>query len=188
MEPNGRRAVLPGLSLAGLSTNFINPGDIKLCARDYYKGLSELIAAADVVLIAASWQEWSVERLSVTLDRLGIAAKANYIVFGHKNFGHINRTAYTGMSSSEKSAYLNPVTDSGFNLNRLLSQTVDRSHFVDMQALLCNPTALQCHIFNEQGLLLSHDGSHLTQAGARYLGSRLADVPAFARLVTAAEK
>jgi hypothetical protein len=140
------------------------------------------------VLVAASWQEWSVERLSVTLDRLGIAAKANYIVFGHKGLGYINRTAYTGMSSSEKCAYLNPVTDRGFNLNRILSQTVDQSHFVDIQALLCNPSTLQCQIFNEQGLLLSYDGNHLTRAGARYLGSRLAQVPAFARLVAAAER
>ena len=170
------------------SAAFVHPGDVKLCARDYYIGLRELIASADIVLVAASWQEWSVERLSVTLDRLGIAAKANYIVFGHKDLGYINLTAYTGMSSSEKSAYLNPVTDSGLNLNRILSQTVDHSHFVDIQALLCNPSSLQCHIFNEQGLLLSYDGSHLTQAGAHYLGSRLAQVPAFARLVAAAER
>lgn len=170
------------------SAKFVNPGDIKLCARDYYIGLRELIASADIVLIAASWQEWSVTRLSVTLDRLGIAAKANYIVFGHKDLGHINRTAYTGMSSSEKSAYLNPVKDTDFKLNRILSQTLDNSHFVDIQALLCNPSTFQCQIFDEEGLLLSYDGSHLTQAGARYLGARLAHVPAFARLVAAAER
>ncbi|MFM8395977.1 MAG: SGNH hydrolase domain-containing protein, partial [Acidobacteriota bacterium] len=170
--------------------NFINPGDINLCTRDYYNysGLRDLIATADVVLIAASWHKWSAERLPVTLQRLGISSKANYIVFGHKHFGHINRTAFTRMSSSEKSAYLNPVPDRFFNINQILSETLDNSHFVDIQSMFCTPSALQCHIFNEQGLLLSYDGSHLTQAGARYLGSRLAQVPAFARLVAAAER
>ena len=168
--------------------NFIKPGDIELCSRDYYQGLRELIAAADIVLIAAKWQKWSVERLKVTLDRLGIRSKANYIVFGPKGFGHINLTSYARMSLSERAVYINPVSESIINLNQILSETLDSSHFVDVQALLCNPTKLQCHIFNEQGLLLSHDGGHLTQAGARYLGSRLADVPAFARLIKAVER
>jgi hypothetical protein len=65
---------------------------------------------------------------------------------------------------------------------------VGDSHVVDLQALICGPSAERCPLFDEQGALLSHDGYHLTAAGARYLGERLAKDPVFARLLSAAER
>jgi hypothetical protein len=38
-------------------------------------------------------------------------------------------------------------------------------------------------LFDDSGALLSHDGAHLTQAGARYVGKRLAETRAFERLM-----
>jgi len=168
---------------------FIKPAEARHCSEsNYYDGLRELVAEADAVLVALSWQKWAAERLAVSLERLGITSKANYIVIGVKSVGYINRAAYTRMSSSEKSAYRNPVASDRTKLNLILAQSVGDSHFVDLQALLCGPSAERCPLFDEQGALLSHDGYHLTAAGARYLGERLAKDPVFARLLSAAER
>jgi len=167
-------------------TELVEPSSAALCSRDYYNGLDVLIAEADAVLVAASWREWSAERLPVTLERLGIATKENYIILGRKSLGYINRAAYVGWSADEKAKYLNPVNDSSSNINKLLASTLGAAHFVDMQALLCgDATAEGCPIFDEKGALLSHDGAHLTQAGAKYFGNRLAAVPIVAQLSAA---
>ena len=170
-------------------TKFIKPGESRQCSdSNYYDGLKELVAEADAVLVALSWQKWAAERLAVSLERLGITSRANYIVIGVKSVGYINRAAYTRMSSSEKSAYRNPVASDRTKLNLILAQSVGDSHVVDLQALICGPSAERCPLFDEQGALLSHDGYHLTAAGARYLGERLAKDPVFARLLSAAER
>ncbi|MFT3848103.1 MAG: SGNH hydrolase domain-containing protein [Propionivibrio sp.] len=169
-------------------SDFVDPSSVKLCSKDYYTGLREMIADADAVFVAASWREWSAERLPVTLERLGITSKSDYVVFGRKSLGYINRTAYTRQSSSEKSKYLNPVSDSSFNINRTLAQTVGASHFVDVQALLCGLSTAQCPVFDAHGALLSHDGAHLTQAGARFLGERLANDPVLERILAVSNR
>lgn len=168
-------------------TALVEPSSVALCSRDYYEGLDTLVAKADAVLVAASWREWSAESLPVTLERLGIAAKENYIILGRKSLGFINRAAYVGWSVDEKAKYLNPINDSSSKINGLLARSLGPSHFVDMQALLCgDATAERCPIFDERGALLSHDGAHLTQAGATYFGRRLATVPIVSQLSAAA--
>jgi peptidoglycan/LPS O-acetylase OafA/YrhL len=168
--------------------DLIESRSINACKKDYYIGIQEQIAEADAVFVAASWRDWSAERLPVTLERLGISEKENYLVFGRKSLGYINRAAYIGMSSSAKSAYLNRVTGSSTTINSKLAKTIGDSHFIDMQALLCGSVPGQCPIFDQNGALLSHDGVHLTQAGAAYLGARLANTPTFARLAAVAAK
>jgi peptidoglycan/LPS O-acetylase OafA/YrhL len=170
-------------------TELVEPSSAALCSRDHYKGLDTLVSEADAVLVAASWREWSAERLPVTLERLGIADKENYIIFGRKSLGYINLAAYVGWAVDEKAKYLNPVNDSSSKINKMLANTFGASHFVDIQALLCGDgSAEQCPIFDERGALLSHDGAHLTEAGARYLGHRLAMVPTVSQLsATAAQ-
>ncbi len=167
---------------------FIEPRSVVFCSKDYYRGLKEMVQQADAVLVAGSWREWSAERLPATLQRLGIASKDNYIVFGRKSFGHINRSAYVGLSASEKSSYLNPITDTSRKINSILARKMGDEHFVDIQALVCGQGAEKCPIFDENGALLSHDGAHLTQAGARYVGIRLATDATFSRVMAKAER
>lgn len=93
-------------------TELVELSSAALCSRDYYEGLDILLAEADAILVAASWREKSAERLPVTLERLGIAAKENYIIFGRKSLGYINRAAYVGWMLDEKATYSNPVNDS----------------------------------------------------------------------------
>lgn len=163
-------------------TDFIDPKFREICEKDNYAGIEELIEAADAVLVAASWKVWSAERLYESFNRLGILRKEHYLVFGPKSFGHINRAASTRLSMDEKTALRNPIISSISEINDILRRNTPPGHFVDVFKLLCGPETLTCPVFDESGELLSYDGTHLTQAGAQYLGSRLAKDPAFVRL------
>lgn len=169
-------------------SDFVEARSVELCSRDYYAGLNDFVTDADAVLISASWREWSAERLDVTLERLGITMNKEFIVLGRKSFGSVNRAAYTGLSAQEKAAYRNPVTDSSRAINAMLSEKFGPMHFVDVQALICGEAAETCPLFDDSGALLSHDGAHLTQAGARYVGKRLAETRAFERLMVDAAR
>jgi len=153
--------------------NLVHPRDVKLCSDDYYQGLKELVDQSDGVLVAFSWREWSAERLPLTLDRLGIAAKENYIVFGRKRLGHINRSSFLRKSDGVKSAYLNPIPEANEKVNSLLREKLRPFHFVDVQLLICGDGENVCRLFDGDGRLISYDGLHLTKSGAAYLGSRL---------------
>lgn len=163
--------------------DFVEARSVELCSRDYYGGLAEMVMDADAVLISASWREWAAERLDVTLTRLGITKDKDFVVLGRKSFGPVNRAAYTGMSVEQKAAYRNPVTNISQTINAMLREKFGPMHFVDVQALICGEAAEACPLFDKSGALLSHDGAHLTEAGARYVGKRLGGTEAFARLM-----
>jgi peptidoglycan/LPS O-acetylase OafA/YrhL len=163
----------------------VDAGSVGLCSRDYYDGIDTLIADADAVFIASSWVDWSARRLPVTIERLQLPFAKQYFVFGKKGFGYVNRAAYVGWSVADKAAYRNQVGAYVNVVNAMLRQTLEPGHFVDLQAILCGNDAgvnVRCPLFDESGALLSYDGSHLTQAGARFFGSRLAAIPAVSRL------
>ena len=61
--------------------------------------------------------------------------------------------------------------------SRLLRETLPKGVFVDTLALLC-PNG--CPLFTADGALISHDGSHLTRAGARHIGGVLFATPPLA--------
>lgn len=159
--------------------DLVRARDAQLCSRDFLSGIDELIKDADVILIAASWREWSVNRLPVTLERLGINENLNYYVFGRKHFGKINRNSFLRSSLNKRSAYLNPVPDFNSRVNSLLAQKIETDRFIDVQKILCKNDESGCPIFDSNGLLISYDGSHFTQAGARYLGEHLVSISIF---------
>jgi len=163
--------------------NFIEPRFRELCSQDHYKELTSLLEDADAIFIAASWQGWSAERLPETLDRLGISQDDNYLVFGRKSLGYINRPAYVGLGAKEKALIRNPISPRHVEINSAMQRNIKPRHFVDLHALLCGPDELTCPIFDNNGKLLSYDGSHLTEAGARYLAKRLSEESVFMQFI-----
>ena len=51
----------------------------------------------------------------------------------------------------------------------MLRHDLPASQFIDIQAIACGP-GWDCPMFTPEGHLISHDGSHLTREGARWLG------------------
>lgn len=130
------------------------------------------IKQADVVILAANWKLWSVQRLQTTIQNLNIQAPQKLLVVGRKSFGKLNLRHYLTMSESELKLLRNPVEGTQQEITATLRRVVPKGSLVDVQALLCKSDT-ECPLFTPQARLISFDGGHLTQAGARYMGQVL---------------
>ena len=134
------------------------------------------IRQADVVILAANWKLWSVERLPVTVQNLQIKAPQKLFVVGRKNFGKLNLRKYLRMPDNELRRFRNPVPGAQRQVNQTMRQGLSKTVFVDIQALVCKSED-DCPLFTPEAKLISFDGGHLTEQGARYVGRILLQSP-----------
>lgn len=130
------------------------------------------IKQADVVILAANWKLWSVQRLPTTMQNLKIQAPQKLFVVGRKSFGKLNLRHYLTMPETNLKSLRNPVEGTQQEITTTLRQVVPKTSLVDIQALVCKSDT-NCPLFTPQARLISFDGGHLTQAGARYMGQVL---------------
>jgi peptidoglycan/LPS O-acetylase OafA/YrhL len=160
----------------------------------FYASLDTKINEADVVLIARAWKEWEVDRLLETLKNFSFPPSTRVIVVGSKrSLFYIKKPkSYLGMSIAEKRSvrikrqpynmggliHYDPY-DSSMREN-LKSNSVE---FIDIFTHVCGgEDGSGCPAFTDDGLLISYDDGHLTQAGAKYIGQKLAAHPVFQSL------
>lgn len=127
------------------------------------------IKQADIVILAANWKLWSVERLPTTVRNLQIKAAQKLFVIGRKNFGKLSLRKYLRMSDNELRQLRNPVPGAQRQVNQTMRQGLSKAVFVDIQGLVCKSED-ECPLFTPQAKLISFDGGHLTKQGARYVG------------------
>ena len=95
-------------------------------------------------------------------------------VFGRKDFGTVSLKTLLAMPKAARWAIVNPVNAETGEINAALQAGVQPGIFIDIQQLMCAPAADACRLFTDAGDLISYDGGHLTEMGAVYLGSKLA--------------
>jgi hypothetical protein len=148
----------------------------------FYPEIDALIQKADLVILAGRWFAWSAERLPETLENFHFPPTTRVIVLGRKDFGHLKLQAWLGMPPERKAQQQNRVRNDHLRINARMAEklaNIPGIEFVDLHALVCGKDAPTCPIFTPQGRLISYDGYHLTQMGARWLGEKLAQHPAF---------
>jgi len=155
-------------------------------SKNLYLDIQSLVRDANIVIFSAAWQEWAARRLPETIKNLHIPDSARVIVLDRKNFGtSIRKYAYLGLSLQEKTALRNRSADDVISTNEILRtgmKSMPDIEFIDLYELICGAGSLTCPVFSPEGRLLSHDGSHLTQAGAVWIGERLKQHPVFKTL------
>ena len=134
------------------------------------------IKQADVVIIAANWKLWSAQRLSTTISNLKIKAPQKLFIIGRKDFGKQNLRKYLRLSDIELKQLRNPVYETQRKINKVMREKVPSEMFVNIQDLICK-SEKECSAFTPQARLISFDGGHLTQQGARYIGKILLQNP-----------
>lgn len=143
---------------------------VALCQKaDTLTAAMPQIKQADVVILAANWKLWSVERLATTVGNLQIKAPQKLFVVGRKNFGKINPRKYLRMSDNELKQLRNPVLGAQQQVNQTMRTSLSKAVFVDIQALICQSEDT-CPLFTPEAKLISFDGGHLTEWGAAYVG------------------
>jgi peptidoglycan/LPS O-acetylase OafA/YrhL len=161
-------------------SRFLDPGDRELCAKEPELAQSVPLAReADVIVFAASWRDWSAERLPETLRNFGLRPDQTVVVIGRKDFPEINRLSIAGASRRELPLIRHEPPEHGIETMRDMRRVLPDDVLVDPYALLCPDE--KCPAFTPEGKLISVDGAHLTEAGATWVGRRLFSAPPLAR-------
>ena len=101
------------------------------------------------------------------------------IVIGRKNLGAYNVHAFLGLGAAELPQARSRPEEVQGTVDALMRRSLPDAVFVDTEAILCGAWP-DCPLFTPGGELISHDGDHLTRAGARFLGARLFEDPLLA--------
>jgi peptidoglycan/LPS O-acetylase OafA/YrhL len=141
--------------------------------------LVELAHQADVVVLVASWRDWAADRLPETIRNLGLRADQDIVVVGRKGFrGREPRWLLTDEPASFPEVR-GVQSEQYQSATAALRRAVPDEIFVDTHRIVCGQ-GWDCPLFTPAGRLISHDGGHLTRAGARYVGALLFQDPLLA--------
>ena len=153
---------------------FIKEKDRESCRKaNYGVRLKQITREVDVVVFAAAWKYWAAERLPTTIRNLAISSDKEVIVIGRKRFGKYRVRRYLSMNLAEKLQEKNKVRQFHLKINALMASIFSGQEFVDIHQIVCVTNSLECPVFTEEGKLISHDGGHLTKAGARFVGRKI---------------
>ncbi|TPE53035.1 acyltransferase family protein [Amaricoccus solimangrovi] len=158
---------------------FVEPTSRRRCR--YYRRadmFEEAARAADVVVFVTRWTPWAAERLEGSVANLGLPPATKVIVVGAKGFGDVLLPGYVGRDAAGRAAVRVEPTAFQTAGTPALARAFGPERFVDLEAMLCPDGS--CALFTPEGALISHDGDHLTEAGAKAVGAVLYRSPLLA--------
>jgi len=155
----------------------IAPADRRLCAQRHLTATNvAMLAEADVVFFAASWRPWSAQSFAQSLAAMSLPSTVQTLVLGPKVF-ESRRRALLDIAPDRAAEARVAVQSDVLASNDLLRTSLPPETFIDILGTLC---AEGCPLFTDEGAMISYDGSHLTQDGARFLGDQLFVLPQLA--------
>ena len=153
-------------------SDLVEPPVEKCLTSPGAKDFVGIASQADVVIFALSWRPWSGARIMETIGNFGFRPDQKVLVIGRKNFGYFNPRAFLRMDQAGLPALRNDANALQMETNAAMEKLVPPAMFVDTHRILCG-TGPSCPLFTPTGDLIAFDSSHLTQAGARYVGGLL---------------
>ena len=125
---------------------------------------------ADEIWFASSWIDWQPPLVEQSIVNLQNEFSKRLVFFGTKSFGDVDVRSLLKLNPAARIALRYNVNPVRLETNRRLEQSANAVTFIDVQSILCGSPATTCTQVTAKGELKSHDGLHLTQAGARLLG------------------
>ncbi|GHU18496.1 hypothetical protein FACS189475_04070 [Betaproteobacteria bacterium] len=131
--------------------------------------------------MAGYWLEWSAKRLPETLKNFKLLDNTRVIIIGKKSIEMTRDDfkKYIRLSREERIVLKTRLTTDSIEINSILRNNllgIKNVEFIDLAALISGNAPDSCPVFTPEGQLIYYDGSHLTQAGAAYMGSFLRDL------------
>lgn len=159
------------------SYRLIEPKDKVFCNKaDDLAKAKEQLAEANLIILVASWKEWSAKHLAQTIKNLTIRTHQKLVVIGKKSFGRMAINKYLTMSDIELKSLRNKVDARQMEINEILRNSLGKNIFVDQHKMVCGKKET-CPLFTDKMNLISFDGGHLTKDGARFIGEILFQNP-----------
>lgn len=154
----------------------IDPKERAFCrTQNWYANdqLRERMKESDAIWVIGSWREWQAQLLPESKRNLERDFGKKVIVVGRKDLGRVNLRQLVSMPEKERIKLESNMRRAHVRTNDLMKKTLGQD-FLDISELLCG-SSTKCRPFTRDGKLISFDGGHLTEDGARYLGQRLTE-------------
>jgi peptidoglycan/LPS O-acetylase OafA/YrhL len=133
-----------------------------------------IIEEADEIWLAAVWSEWVIRRLPESIKNLTRDFKKPVRIFGLKNFGQISEEMILKLAPNKRIGYTTSVTQKARLRDNLMQELLSGyDDYYPMLDIMCGGDGEKCKIFDNNGLMISPDGGHITKEGAIELGSRI---------------
>lgn len=139
------------------------------------EALKKLMLDADEIWFASKWQAWQAAFIPQSIANVKKISNKPVKVFGTKDFGSINLKGLLALSGSERINLVQKIDLDVISINAEIKKNLGSGKFIDSQDLICTTQEAVCHLFSDDGQLLSFDGWHLTKAGARFFGIKLSE-------------
>ncbi len=151
-------------------SRMIDQKDYAFCEKaDNLIKAKEQIFESNLIILVASWKQWSANQLAQTIKNLGLSPQQKLVVIGKKSYGRILINQYLTMSDKELKLIRNHVDEKQMGINEILKNSLAKNVFIDQHEMVCG-TVETCPLFTNMMELISFDGGHLTKGGARYTG------------------
>lgn len=137
------------------------------------QGIQGRLETADEIWLASAWEDWQIGFMQESLEYLQAHSEARVLLFGRKKFPALVPARFKGWSADDRAASVGNIDAAASNQLIATKGLIPAGMYVDVQAMLCNGSYHTCSLFDEDGMLKTFDGSHLTRYGARALGERL---------------
>ena len=156
--------------LADDMLRFTNNEDRELCIKsDSLLHAQEQIEQADLIILVASWREWSARELPKTLRNMRINSKQKLFVIGRKSFSKPLLNYSKIQSKDELVKIRNHVDAHQLKINQIMKDSLDKGLFINLHQLICGDMSTTCPAFSDDLKIISFDGGHFTKEGARYI-------------------
>lgn len=156
--------------LADDMLKFTNKEDRELCAKsDNLLHAQQQIKQADLIILVASWRDWSARELPKTLSNMKINSKQKLFVIGRKSFSKPILNYSEIHSKDELAKIRNHVDAHQLKINEIMKKSLDKRLFINLHKLICGEMSTSCPAFSDDLKRISFDGGHFTKEGARYI-------------------
>ncbi len=144
--------------------------------------LRKLIGQADVIWLASAWLDWQVRLLPQSIANIRRITQAKIVVLARKDFGTFTIRELLRLPAPQRWTTKLPIQAKVAAVLATSRKEIPPDELIDSVALLCGSKAM-CPLFTADRQLISFDGSHLTQAGARFFGERILADPLVADIL-----
>ena len=147
--------------------------DKTLCQKSDNLSLAKgQIEKADIIILAAFWRKWAAESLSDTIQNLDLATNQRIFVIGRRSFRSVSESISKSLNNSELNEFRIKVDTNQIEINNIMKNSLDEKSFINVHRLICGEGST-CPAFTNTQKLISFDGGHLSQAGAKFIGQEL---------------